>query len=313
MAVPAPRSKRLIWVGAIALAAVLLALVSVVGSTPAACSSCHRASAEGLAATAHADLGCYSCHAPSPGAVVAFKANELARMYSSQLTGGSVEDAPAVRVGDSACRTCHASAIDAIEPTVARGLRILHSACAADESCVSCHAVEGHGEATRTPKGPSMGACVDCHTTTEAPITCETCHTGGYERDDLLAGPFRVTHGAQWKQTHGMGDLRQCVLCHDQQKCASCHGPGVPHAADFGTTHGATSLTPEADCASCHRTEFCSDCHGIEMPHVPEFLPQHSSLTTGLTDERCLRCHTSEDCMRCHVRHIHPGGAGGSQ
>lgn len=306
---PAGRGHRLVWAGALALVVVLLALVSVVGSTPQACSTCHTPSAQGLAETAHADLDCYACHAPSAGAILTFKAGELLRMYPSQLVGGSVQGAPSIRMSDSACRSCHASTVRAAEPTVARGLRILHSACAAEGSCISCHSVEGHAGATRTPKAPSMGECVSCHTDQGASITCESCHTAGYERDDLLAGPFRVTHGENWKQTHGMGDLRQCVLCHEQDKCASCHGPGVPHPADFGTTHGATSLAPDADCLSCHRTEFCSDCHGIEMPHEPEFLPQHSALTTGLTDERCLRCHTAEDCVRCHVRHIHPGGA----
>lgn len=299
----------MVWAGALALVVTVLAFVSVVGSSPQACATCHAASADGLAATVHADLDCYACHAPSPGAVITFKASELLGMYPSRLIGGSVEGSPAARMADSSCRSCHSATLDAVQPTVARGLRILHSACTTGASCLTCHSVVGHADATRVPQSASMRACVDCHTSSDAPISCETCHTSGYERDDLLRGPFRVTHGANWKQTHGMGDLRQCVLCHDQQKCASCHGAGVPHPADFGSSHGATSLLPDADCSSCHRTEFCSDCHGVEMPHAPEFLPQHSKLTTGLDDERCLRCHTAEDCMRCHARHVHPGGA----
>ncbi|MRR12541.1 hypothetical protein EG835_08775 [bacterium] len=156
-----------------------------------------------------------------------------------------------------------------------------------------------------------MGSCVDCHTSVGAPITCEACHTEGYERDDLLRGPFRVTHGANWKQTHGMGDLRQCVLCHQQTDCASCHGTGVPHARDFGTTHGTVSQSAEADCSSCHEPLFCTDCHGIEMPHDPLFLPEHSDIATNAEDPSCMRCHTVEDCARCHAQHVHPGGPEG--
>ncbi|MBN2247770.1 MAG: hypothetical protein JW733_03640 [Coriobacteriia bacterium] len=307
------RSTRTVWTGAIALGAVLLAVISVTGSSPAACAACHSGSSDGLAATEHADLTCYSCHAPSPGAALTFKASELLRMYPAWVAGGSVEGEPSTRMADRACRDCHSETVQAEEPVVARGLRIDHASCAADGSCLACHSIVGHADATRAARGPSMGACVDCHANEGVSITCETCHVGGYERNELLRGSFRVTHGSNWKSTHGMGDLRQCVLCHQAADCVSCHGVGVPHPADFGTTHGATSLRSDAECASCHRETFCSDCHGIEMPHEPEFLPEHPDLTTGLADDRCLRCHTSEDCDRCHVRHIHPGGAGESR
>jgi hypothetical protein len=154
-----------------------------------------------------------------------------------------------------------------------------------------------------------MGRCVECHTDMDVSIECETCHTEGYERDDLLSGPFRVTHGANWKSTHGMGDLAQCVLCHQETDCAKCHGPGIPHTAGFGTTHGQTSLSDDAACESCHKSEFCSDCHQLEMPHPASFLPEHSGLVASTNDPACIRCHTEEDCVRCHQRHIHPGYA----
>ncbi len=310
MLVSPKRAKRVLWTGVFALAAVLLALVSIGGSAPTVCSACHGAPADALSRTGHVDLDCYACHAPSPGARVAFKASELVRMYPAKLVGGAPEGTPSIRISDSGCRDCHAEVLDPGSIVTARGLRIEHAACVGDASCASCHSVDAHGSATRYPRSPSMGRCVDCHSDVNASVECATCHTEGYERDDLLRGPFRVTHGANWKQTHGMGDLRQCLLCHQPSDCAGCHGAGVPHAPGFGTSHGESALSSDADCSSCHQPRFCTDCHGIEMPHGPQFLPQHSTVANGMTDATCLRCHTTEDCLRCHLRHVHPGGAG---
>lgn len=291
------------------LAIALVALASTAGSSPQACTSCHGVAADGLAETAHADVACYQCHAPSVTTKVSFKANEIFDMYPSQLLGGSPGDQPGVRSGASGCRSCHEDVLTAEEPITARGLRIRHDTCVpSSASCDTCHSTAAHGTAVRVAQGPSMGECVECHTDKGTTVECSSCHVEGYERNDLLAGPFSVTHGANWKQTHGLGDLRQCVLCHQQTDCGSCHGTAVPHPSDFGTTHGEASAQPTAKCQSCHRETFCSDCHGIEMPHPTGFLPQHSSLVDSVEEPDCMRCHTKEDCQRCHAQHVHPGG-----
>ncbi len=304
------RRRILIAAGVLAGVGALLVAVALAGSSPSVCAWCHGDAVRGLQETAHADTACYACHAPSSAERLSFKASELFRMYPAALIGVRPGTGPGSRVGADACRACHEPVLSAAQPTTARGLRILHSVCVADvTSCDACHATDAHGSATRYRQSASMGGCIDCHGRKGASVACESCHTEGYERDDLLSGPFRVTHGANWQQTHGMGDLRQCVLCHQDEDCARCHGAGVPHSAGFGATHGEISLTGEAQCASCHVETFCDGCHDTQMPHPDGFLPQHSSLVTSVSEPACLRCHTAEDCERCHVRHVHPGGA----
>lgn len=304
------RRGILIASGIFAVVCAVLVLAGVAGSSPSACAKCHDDAVLGLGETAHADTACYACHAPSVALTLSFKASELFDMYPATLVGVRPGAGPGSRVSADACRGCHESVFSAVEPTTARGLRILHSACAADViSCDACHAVDAHGSATRYRQSASMGACVDCHDNAGASVVCASCHTDGYERDDLLSGPFRVTHGANWQQTHGMGDLRQCILCHQEEDCGRCHGTGVPHSSGFGAIHGKASLTDGSKCSSCHMQTFCDDCHDIEMPHPDGFLPEHSSLVTSVNDTACLRCHSAEDCERCHVQHVHPGGA----
>lgn len=302
--------KSALWAtAAVAAIVIVVAAVGVVGSGTQACSACHATAAEGLSASSHETLGCYDCHASGVGAIVTHKVREFLVMYPRWTLGGSDRTGPTARIADSACLSCHSEVMESAEPQVSRGLRISHADCVDDSSCDSCHQAVGHGPSARFPLSASMGRCVECHTDLGAAIECETCHTEGYERDDLLVGPFRVTHGSNWERTHGMGDLPQCLLCHQQEDCARCHGPGVPHTAGFGATHGQVSLSPESACDSCHASTFCADCHQIDMPHPAGFLPEHSSLVSSTNDPACVRCHTQEDCDRCHQRHIHPGGA----
>lgn len=296
-----------------AVVALTFCVVAAAGSTSAACSVCHGAMVDPVRSSSHADASCYSCH---PGSGIAgwagFKVYEITHMYPAYLLGDREPTGPVVRTSARACLRCHDGVLGEGMITESRGLRILHSRCTAGEaSCDACHSTVAHGRSTRAARGPRMADCVDCHVDESASRECDSCHTSGYERDDLLRGPFAVTHGATWESTHGMGDIRQCTLCHQDDFCVKCHGVAVPHDPGFGATHGVSAMSESARCESCHQSTFCSDCHQIEMPHPSGFLPRHPVIAEEATEGSCERCHSAEDCVRCHEYHVHPGGAKG--
>ena len=157
-----------------------------------------------------------------------------------------------------------------------------------------------------------MNDCVTCHKAQKATLECDSCHTGESTERDFLRPEFAVTHGPNWRQTHGMGQTSTCFVCHAEDKCSGCHGPGVPHGKDFIQTHGKESMNEGAQCTTCHRAAFCANCHQVVMPHPDSFAREHSKVTVREGKEVCLRCHDESDCSICHVRHVHPGGAVGN-
>jgi hypothetical protein len=151
-----------------------------------------------------------------------------------------------------------------------------------------------------------MEDCYTCHGVSNKVTACDACHADREERQRVFDGPFRVTHGAEWQTTHGMGDMRSCSACHDAEKCAGCHGAGVPHGGAFLERHAEFSASPEAQCTSCHREEFCDSCHSYPMPHDVAFITGHSEIVETDGEAKCLTCHTEPDCTECHVSHVHP-------
>jgi len=292
---------------------VLLVAVIAVGSVPTVCSSCHtmKPYATTLQQSAHKGVNCYSCHlAAGSWDWPTFKAAELFRMYPSALVGAKPSGA-ITSISRAACLNCHAQVLTRVVNS--NGLRIDHAKCAATGSCDKCHANVAHGSTTRWSREPVMEECVVCHISSKAPHTCDTCHAGRVATQRLQAGPWQITHGASWKTTHGMGDLRYCQTCHASDYCVKCHGTVLPHPIDFPATHGAQAMKTDAKCTQCHdRTSFCDSCHGMEMPHPQGFLKNHSSIAKSSTDPTCLKCHLESDCTTCHETHIHPGSTDGT-
>lgn len=308
------RKSRLRLVIAIAsLAALALVLTIAVGSLPSACGSCHtmRPYAQALEKTPHASVNCYDCHlAAGSWDWPAFKSRELLGMYPASLVKRTL-DGPATRTSRAACLNCHEDVLDDV--TDLNGLRIRHATCAPTSSCDACHSAVAHGESTRWISEPAMEDCIGCHRDENAPTNCDLCHAGKSTTERLTRGPWAITHGPAWQTTHGMGDLRTCDACHDDKKCASCHGIKLPHPMDFGSTHPQAALEQPDACDTCHdRIAFCDGCHGVPMPHPDGFLPEHSSLVSTTDDPKCVRCHKEAECTRCHVAHIHPGSTDGT-
>lgn len=302
------------WAAIVAAGVLLLAaVVATAGSSPAACARCHTAEVKASKASSHSRVSCYRCHL-SAGAwsFAGFKAEEMFGMYPAALLGRK-QSGPVTPLSASACMGCHTKIMTAEKPLAARGLRILHRACAGDTpTCDGCHSTTAHGKATRNPQGPVMQDCLACHSKRHAPTACTTCHEGKLPTDRIRTGTFAITHGSHWRETHGLGDLNTCEACHTAARCTDCHKTPIPHPADFGATHGSYAKRDSKDCQACHRDPaFCSGCHGLPMPHPAGFTKVHSKVAKSVDDSRCTTCHDQTDCVRCHVRHVHPGGARG--
>jgi hypothetical protein len=289
----------------------VLTLGSSVTSAAAVCSACHGQHADVVAEGAHADVGCYGCHLDAgawswPGA----KTREWLGMYPAAL-GGTTPRGPGIETAAAACISCHAETYE--RASEARGLRVVHESCAQGvTTCDECHGAVAHGEAIRWIRQVDMERCVSCHEERGADRECDTCHEGKRTAERLSAGPWQVTHGPQWRTTHGMGSLKHCDTCHPDDHCVKCHGVSLPHGAAFGRTHGAEALGAAEQCRSCHEDPaLCDDCHGMVMPHPAGFLQAHGESTEELDDPRCAVCHRG-DCLPCHERHVHPARTDGT-
>lgn len=292
----------------------LLAAIAAVGVTTTAlpgCEGCHYDRSGFKSATlaaSHGDTPCVSCHVDT-GSLVERTKFGVYEAYGMYLPLLDTEASDIGLVRDGRCLSCHKE----VETRIVKsdGLIMKHASCAKGRRCVDCHSEVGHGSATSWARVTSMNDCVSCHKKTRNSLKCETCHAGRGETKSIAEPEFAVTHGPNWQKTHGMGQMSVCSVCHDENKCARCHGAGVPHATDFIQQHPALSTGPDAKCTTCHRKKFCDDCHQLEMPHPKRFAAAHSRMVKAEGDQKCLRCHAKTDCEGCHVKHIHPGGSVG--
>lgn len=290
------------------LTVVLVALtlgLSAATSSPRVCASCHLDQAEAASKTPHANIACGRCHGGTrPSARFEFKLTQWTRMYPRAI-GGVRLAGPTTMTTRGACLRCHAGVLDAT--TAVNGLRISHEFCA-EGSCGGCHTDDSHPAAVRWRRGAVMDDCIHCHNRQSASRKCDTCHDGRIQAQRVATGPWQITHGPNWRTTHGMGDLHTCSTCHAASKCVSCHKTPIPHEPGYLNRHGKESLAKNAGCATCHkRADWCTSCHGVEMPHPRGFLKRHTKVATSRSDETCTRCHENADCVNCHRAHIHPG------
>jgi hypothetical protein len=308
--VPDPRPRavaRVIGLAFICLVALVAVVVLATGTVLPRCALCHGGGALGRAtqASIHKGVDCASCHVGSGAAARVSFAFQQAGHLAAGIAPAAAAGAAAV--GDDRCLSCHA----AIQTRVStfNGLRIKHSSCARGSKCTDCHSNTAHGVATIWPKTYNMDLCLHCHGTDPKLAACDLCHQSRKTQDRLTTGPWAVTHGPNWRQTHGAGDEFTCATCHPKGYCDQCHGPGLPHTPQFRADHPAVAALPGARCSSCHKPSFCDDCHGLPMPHPLKFIETHSTTVKTGGKAVCERCHSATDCTKCHEMHVHPGGA----
>ena len=304
------RTQTLISAGVILLLTSVL-FVAVAGSGSAAfCGSCHamRPYALAYASGAHDGAGCVSCHASSLADRISMPGRVLGGMVPRAISGADEVSGPALGMPDDGCNSCHGQDVEDIIDR--NGIRVLHPTCARAATCADCHGDVPHGNAVRVRRAYTMESCTVCHQRDGATLECGVCHSEHTQRERLERGPWQVTHGAQWAQTHGLGSLTSCGVCHPSDYCVRCHGTALPHPIGFGQSHGDEAKRDLAVCEACHDTDtLCTPCHGVDMPHAEGFLKSHSAIATDVDDPVCSRCHDSQECIACHERHIHPGNA----
>ena len=182
------------------------------------------------------------------------------------------------------------------------------STCHAQSFCQNCHGlpmphpdgfVRTHGAAA----GQTPGVCQRCHTREQF---CTPCHR--------TRKP--VSHGGQWRTTHGTavlkGSSRSCLVCHTQSACAGCHGLQMPHPVGFRKQHGTAAAGKAGVCQRCHdRKRFCDGCHATRKPasHGGEWLKAHGEQVGKQGASGCRVCHQEAYCTGCHgLQMPHPKG-----
>lgn len=290
---------------------IVAGIVSAASVSPRFCAACHYRQAKGLAGSTHKNIACDRCHTAPTAAGVLDSRLAVIGMIPAQLVAGD-RPAPA-SVGNDQCVACHRDVLAAT--TTSKGLRMNHRALYDKKwSCTRCHPRTAHASSNAPVLGYSMDVCMECHTPTTSDLTaCGMCHVGSYPSVRQSSGattPWGITHGPNWRQTHGMGNLKTCAACHQSGYCATCHKIDLPHPPTFPAEHGTVFLSQDNEgenCFVCHQRTTCYNCHGIEMPHPESFIKTHSRTVRQIGEATCTRCHSKSSCLDCHATHIHPG------
>ena len=196
-------------------------------------------------------------------------------------------------------------------------------------ACKECHAPENErGKIQPGLKGAYHNQCMSCHEEWNADTHCELCHRkkiGGMSDVEFESLPFRLHQNPLavmdliiFDTDYDEGDKvpfhhlnhvekynRDCSVCHQDERCSSCHV--------HGTESHPLGLLADIDlhdtCYQCHdEDKGCDQCHGRNSNDLFD----HG--TTGWTLQpyhkvlQCNDCHqkrgkyTANDprCETCH-------------
>jgi len=289
---------------------VYINVVSALGALSGFCGLCHASEHRGLSDSGHTGINCNVCHGGSSVFGVLSGRAKLARMIPSQLTG-LYRRPVSTTVFNNTCLSCH----DHINKQVieTEDIRVSHKEIIeAKYSCGDCHSTVAHGKAAVRQNFAELGKCLTCHNNAGTSGSCDICHikNGTVEPMARIEGSWQISHGENWRKTHGMGNLNTCQACHSKLYCSRCHGIELPHSQAWLTTHGAEikrSKLVESSCNQCHVGALCKNCHGMDVPHPKSFLPDHSKIVKRDGDKACYNCHLKEACTTCHEYHVHQG------
>lgn len=269
------------------------------------CSACHatRQQTNTWKTSAHRYVSCLACH-QEPGYLSLVRLQlQTTRNFTAWLFG-TYREPIVTSVKNESCLSCHDREIK--DTIVSKGIRVSHKEFSS-YLCTSCHANAAHDMPNRIRNYPDMDSCAGCHNYSQGDVTCEKCHPKNARAEDLNSrGPWKVTHGPNWRDTHGMGDPKTCATCHDERFCMMCHKSEVPHTEPWSYLHGKAAKYNVEGCYQCHKKNLCSDCHRMEMPHPPSFISQHQATVKKRGYDVCWRCHEEEGCQACHLRGAHP-------
>ncbi len=138
------------------------------------------------------------------------------------LLNPSATDATIVQ--DSYCLDCHSEVLEATLDV--RVCASLTPTAPLDVGVSTATRRSAMRRPRRGPESPSMNDCTSCHVAENASIECEICHTGRSTTIRIAKPEFGVTHGPTWRQTHGMGQMSSCSVCHAEDSCSRLSWPG---------------------------------------------------------------------------------------
>lgn len=309
-------ARRSVGAGHAVVLGLALALMAAVANTVlmgaaagfgGTCVACHAMKPYETASrvSGHQEMACPSCHSDAGALALLANGTAMQRRVLSAITRKPVTLGS--WTGDASCRSCHSGVLTRTVRS-ASGIVVRHEDFA-DVSCLECHAGTGHPLSRRVYSAARMEDCTGCHRVTYRNAdACEMCHAEDWNAESSLSPTtWRITHGPKWQETHGMGDLSRCSMCHKQSYCVDCHGTAIPHPAAWQHSHGnGLSAAKRAECEKCHSSQWCLACHGIEMPHADGFLKDHTAIGKQTGDGLCLRCHVASACEECHRLAEHP-------
>lgn len=196
--------------------------------------------------------------------------------------------------------------------------------------CSTCHTTDRANSKVDIPdlKAAYHRQCMNCHQTWEAESKCENCHsvnseyksanrtedivntykevvrpeTKVYVTDKCQKGKVATFHHNEHINLFGL----ECVDCHKDQSCESCHS----QKPNFEKT---VETSNHSRCESCHDTESknqCTMCHSDK-----ETKPFNHFVNTGFdinkyhSKKTCQSCHKKKGtftglnskCQNCHV------------
>jgi RecJ-like exonuclease len=156
-----------------------------------------------------------------------------------------------------------------------------------------------------------MSRCFICHglgTNAIAPGQCETCHPPGMRQEPethLASNWVPVAHSKA-----ALEDRFECLTCHEQATCNSCHGLEMPHDDTFKEqTHPLVFFENPRLCENCHaqpvdQRDFCDTCHHPEGPKDVAWRAFHPTAVTELGAGTCFQCHSDQTCRTCHTKGV---------
>jgi len=217
-------------------------------------------------------------------------------------------------------------------------------------ACAACHGSYDAVELATRAQLPKMTTCLVCHDGRKAPADCTTCHLRavdamGSRVETRLPGgvlrpgpgdPLGLDHGPSYDRAHGLAALgrrEQCLACHSEPSCMSCHDgtkkPASIHPGDFISTHPVPARANQPNCAACHRLQsFCVACHeraGVSPNADPSLYvggnkvhpagwmtpgPAFHGVQAARNIGQCASCHQEQQCLQCHSTSsaLYPGG-----
>ena len=221
------------------------AAVTVVAVTPERCLECHARAAPNRsrcakATTAPHVLTVTVVHRPS---TLRFRRTPgIRHVPAPAMTsrGGALRGSAMRRV-----RQCHDVSGG---PSEEGAIRVNHATCAERPAVHRLPLSRCHGDSVSWPRSYDMFDCVPCHMSQAQSVQCDYCHTERSPAERVSTGTFALTHSANWRETHGMGDPLACGACHHGRQVRVV--PRGRRAAHPGVrvSHSEVAVQPDAEC-----------------------------------------------------------------